>query len=196
MIDFITGILVYKKPSKAVVDVNGVGYSFIIPISTFDELGQPGEQVTLLTHLVHRDDAMELYGFATELERELFDSLISVSGIGPRMAVKILSGMPAPQLAGAICTRDFKMLTSIPGVGRKKAEKLCIELEGTIANIHITEGVIPESAAVSDAIDALVALGFSQRDAAEVIRKAKRDVGDVPAEDLIRVALALLRNNE
>ena len=188
MIEFINGILASKSPSEAVIDVRGVGFRIAIPAGTFDALGQPGEEVTLLTRLVHRDDAMELYGFATELERVLYDRLIRASGVGPKMAIKILSGMRTSDLIEAIRMRDYKMLTSIPGLGRKRAERLCVELADALKDIDIPIAPVGMTAAV-DAIDALVALGFQRSDTAKAIREVVDELGDVSADELIRETL-------
>jgi len=193
MIDFIRGILAGKSPSGVVIDINGIGFSLAVPLSTYDILVQPGEEISLLTRLIHRDDTMELFGFATEFERGLFDNLIGVSGIGPKMAIKILSGMHAPDIAIAIRSRDYKLLTSIPGLGKKTAERLCIELESAISELPMpvsTGGM--ESTGSADAIDALESLGFPRGQAADAVRKVSEKQGDIPAGDLVREALNIL----
>ncbi|RKZ31375.1 Holliday junction branch migration protein RuvA [bacterium] len=191
MIEFITGILASKTPSEAVIDLHGVGFLLSISAGTFDTIGQPGEEVTLLTRLIHREDTMELYGFATELERKIFDLLLSASGIGAKMAIKILAGMSAPELVAAISARDYKMLTSIPGLGRKRAEKLCVELEAKMGDLAVS--AVPVGGAPSaDAIAALEALGFSRVEAARVIREISVELKDASVDKLIRAALNIL----
>jgi len=191
MIEFITGILASKTPSEAVIDLHGVGFLLSISAGTFDTIGQPGEEVTLLTRLIHREDTMELYGFATELERKIFDLLLSASGIGAKMAIKILAGMPAPELVAAISARDYKMLTSIPGLGRKRAEKLCVELEAKMGSIHVTVAPV-EGRPAADAVDVLETLGFPRADAREAVRKVSEELESAPADELIRAAINLL----
>ncbi len=195
MFDFVRGFLAQKQPSVAVIDVGGVGYSLTIPNSTFDSLGQTGEEVTLLTRLVHREDSMELYGFATPAERSMFDLLTGVNGIGPKLAIKILDGMRVAELAEAIRSRDHKMLTSIPGVGRKSAEKICIELEAKVAKIVISK-TEAKRGATGDAVDALSALGFARNEAAQAVQAVleKKEVKDTGV--LMREALAILSDKK
>lgn len=195
MFDFVKGYLAKKSPSEAVIDANGVGYALRIANSTFDNLGTTGEEVTLFTRLVHRDDAMELYGFATEGERGMFDLLTGVSGIGPRLAIKILDGIRVAELAEAIRSRDHKRLTSISGVGRKSAEKICIELETKVAKIAISQTETARGT-TGDAVDALAALGFARNEAAEAVQKVleKGDAEDTGA--IVREALAILSDKK
>lgn len=195
MFDFVRGYLAHKDPSTAVVDVGGVGFSLVIPNSTFDRLGQAGEEVTLFTRLVHREDSMDLYGFATPAERSMFDLLMSVSGVGAKLAVKILDGMRVAELAEAIRSRDHKRLTSIPGIGRKGAEKICIELETKVAKIAISTGETARGPS-GDAVDALSALGFSRNEAADAIKEVLAQTDIAETSELIRAALAKLSSKK
>jgi Holliday junction DNA helicase RuvA len=144
MIGHLRGHLADKRPNQVVVDVNGVGYQVLIPLSTFYALGELRETVTLLIHTHVREDALALYGFLTAREKHLFELLISASGVGPSLALKILSGMSADDLIPAIRGADFPKLTRIPGVGRKTAERIVLELRDKLAAVEITE---PEHAA-------------------------------------------------
>ena len=191
MLDFIRGFLVRKSPSEVVVDVGGVGFVLQIPGTTYDSIGQPGEKVSLLAKLIHREDTMELYGFATEIERGMFDLLLGVSGIGPKMAIKILAGMGADEIAESIRSRDYKRLTTIPGLGRKKAEKICLELESKVGKLPLAKsgGV---SRKLGDAVDALAALGYPRPRAAEIVREIAKETGEKKTEEIIRLALAKL----
>jgi len=195
MFDFVRGFLAQKDPSTAVVDVGGVGFSLVIPNSTFDRLGQAGEEVTLFTRLVHREDSMDLYGFATPAERSMFDLLMSVSGVGAKLAVKILDGMRVAELAEAIRSRDHKRLTSIPGIGRKGAEKICIELETKVGKI-VMPATETSRGATGDAVDALSALGFPRNEAAEAIQKVLSESETADTSELIRAALAKLSSKK
>lgn len=195
MLDFVRGYLAHKDPSIAVVDVGGVGFCLIIPNSTFDKIGQLGEEITLYTRLIHREDAMELYGFATPAERSMFDLLVSVSGVGAKLAIKVLDGMRVAELAEAIRSRDHKRLTSIPGIGRKGAERICIELETKVGKIPIpaTETFRGPS---GDAVDALAALGFPRNEASEAIKAILAETEISDTGNLIRAALAKLSSKK
>lgn len=187
MIGRIVGRLVEKNPPQILVDVNGVGYEIDVPMSTFYNLPELGQTVTLLTHFVVREDAQLLYGFLSASERSVFRLLIKITGIGARTALAILSGMNVQDLATAIATQDTAMLTRIPGIGKKTAERLVLELKGKLG--ADLEGVTL-GAAVSDAktdiVAALIALGYSER---EAIMAAKRLPDDISVNDGIREAL-------
>jgi Holliday junction DNA helicase RuvA len=167
MIGHLRGQLADKRPNQVVVDVNGVGYQVLIPLSTFYALGELRETVTLLIHTHVREDALALYGFLTAREKHLFELLISASGVGPSLALKILSGMSADDLIPAIRGADFPRLTRIPGVGRKTAERIVLELRDKLAAVEIIE---PEQVAPAgrtqleaDVISALLNLGYDRR---------------------------------
>ncbi len=197
MISFLQGKLVDALPTSVTVNVNGVGYDVLIPLSSFDKLPQPGGEVTILTHLVVREDAHVLYGFMTVPERELFRMLINnVSGIGPKTALNILSGMNAVSFRGAVASGDVKSLSQISGVGKKTAERIVVELRdkvGAAGAWEATSAARSLSASdqkMNDAVLALMALGFKQPDAHESVRAAQAMLGEkAGVEELVRAAL-------
>ncbi|MBB5017299.1 Holliday junction DNA helicase RuvA [Chitinivorax tropicus] len=196
MIGRLSGILVEKQPPQVVVDVSGVGYEVDVPMSTFYVLPHLNEKVTLYTHPVVREDAHLLYGFATKGERETFRQVLKISGIGPKIALAILSGMNADELAIAIAGEDIARLSRIPGIGKKTAERLVLELRGKLsfdaAGGTIPAGSLPLPSAASersDIINALLALGYNEREAAAAIKGLPGDVG---VSDGIRMALKSL----
>jgi Holliday junction DNA helicase RuvA len=197
MITFLQGKLVEALPTTVTVEVNGVGYEALIPLSSFDKLPAPGQPVKLLTHLVVREDAHVLYGFMTAAERGLFRLLInSVSGIGPKTALSILSGINVTAFRGAVAGGDVKMLSQISGVGKKTAERIVVELKDKIGAAAALEAgsaqraLSSEEQKVNDATLALMALGYKQAEAHEAIRGAAAVLGP-PAgvEELVRAAL-------
>ncbi len=171
MIGRLSGLLFDKNPAQLLVDCNGVGYEVSVPMSTFYNLPSTGERVTLLTHMVVREDAQLLYGFGTSQERELFRELIKISGIGARTALAILSGMSVKDLAQAVTLQDAGRLTKIPGIGKKTAERLLLELKGKLgADIGAAPGAaIDESS--NDILSALLALGYSEKEALLAIKQ-------------------------
>ena len=195
MISFLKGTLASKSPTEASIDVGGVGYGVSIPLSTFEKLGAPGSAVTLLTHLHVREDALQLYGFATEDERTLFRLLVSVNGIGPRMGLGILSGIPAGDLRSHIASGNTGALTAIPGIGRKLAERLVLELREKIGRAeHSGAFTTPGDARSSvhgEAILALTSLGYSRPVAEKAVRAASGEPGaaDETLEGLLKAAL-------
>jgi Holliday junction DNA helicase RuvA len=197
MITFLRGKLVEALPTQATVDINGVGYEVLIPLSSFDKLPAPGSDVHLLTHLAVREDAHVLYGFTTAAERELFRLLINtVSGIGPKIALSILSGMNPVALRGAVANGDVKALSQISGVGRKTAERIVVELKDKIGAAGAWEASSAERALsaadqkTNDAVLALVALGFKQPEAHEAVRGVQATLGPrASAEELVRACL-------
>ena len=197
MITFLRGKLVEALPTQATVDINGVGYEVLIPLSSFDKLPAPGGDVHLLTHLAVREDAHVLYGFTTAAERELFRLLINtVSGIGPKIALNILSGMNPVALRGAVANGDVKALSQISRVGKKTAERIVVELKDKIGAAGAWEASSAErtlSASdqkVNDAVLALIALGFKQPEAHEAVRGVQAALGPrASAEDLVRASL-------
>jgi Holliday junction DNA helicase RuvA len=197
MISFLEGKLVEALPTQVTIDVNGVGYEALIPLSSFDKLPSPGNSVKLLTHLAIREDAHVLYGFMTSGEREMFRLLINtVSGIGPKLALNVLSGMNVTALRGAVANGDVKSLSQISGVGKKTAERIVVELKDKIGAAGAWEAASAErglSAAdqkVNDAVLALVALGFKQIDAHETVRATLSLIGEkATVEDLVRACL-------
>ncbi|MBM3831118.1 MAG: Holliday junction branch migration protein RuvA [Verrucomicrobia bacterium] len=197
MISFLHGKLVDALPTQVTVDVHGVGYEVLIPLSSFDKLPAVGGEVHLLTHLAVREDAHVLYGFATAAERELFRMLINtVSGIGPKIALNILSGMNPIAFRGAVANGDVKALSSISGVGRKTAERIVVELKDKIGAAGAWEASSAERALsagdqrIHDAALALVALGHKQVEAHEIIRAAQAILGEkATVEELVRAGL-------
>ena len=200
MITFLQGKLVEALPTQVVVDVNGVGYEALIPLSSFDKLPQPGETIKLLTQLVVREDAHILYGFASAAERDLFRLLVnSVSGIGPKTALNILSGVSVMAFRGAVAGGDVKALSQISGVGKKTAERIIVELRDKIGPASAgweaasaQRSLSPEDQKLNDAVLALMALGFRQIDAHDAVRAASRNAGlgaKATVEDLVRACL-------
>jgi holliday junction DNA helicase RuvA len=186
----IRGRLLRKGPQEAVVDVGGVGYRVTIPLSTFYRIGEPGTEVTLLTHTHVREDALALFGFLTPLEQELFERLIAVSGVGPKLAVSVLSGIEAPELVAALRSSDLARLTRIPGVGKKTAERLVVELKDKMQQLPSAEAETrAPSAAADDLVSALVHLGYSRPEAERGVERAIREHGEGRFEDLLRFAL-------
>jgi holliday junction DNA helicase RuvA len=198
MIAFVHGTLVEALPTMAVIDVHGVGYELLIPLSSFDKLPPPGGEVKLLTHLAVREDAHTLYGFATTAERDLFRMLINlVSGIGPKIALNILSGVSAHAFRAAVAAADVKALSQISGVGKKTAERIVVELKdklGLISTGSVLAGTRAElpvgDQKLADATAALQALGFKPNDASDSIRAAAALLGpQAGVEVLVRTAL-------
>lgn len=195
MIAFLKGILITKGTDSVIVDVNGVGYEVFIPLSTFYELPEVGGSVSLKVHTHHKDDAINLYGFLTAEEKELFALLISVSGVGPRLARNILSGIAVTELAGAIGSGDRARLSKIPGVGAKSAERLILELKDKVVSLAAATGSTapaPDDAdpATTDAVSALENLGYKTAKATEAVKKAREHLGDDAAfEELFKEAL-------
>ena len=197
MISFLHGKLVDAVPTQVTVEVNGVGYEVLIPLSSFDKLPQPGQDVKLLTQFIVREDAQVLYGFASAAERDLFRLLIhNVSGIGPKTALNILSGMNAVAFRGAVANGDVKALSQISGVGRKTAERIVVELRDKVGAAGAWEAssaqrsLMPADQKINDAVLALMALGFKQVDAHETVRTAQAVLGpQATLEELVRAAL-------
>jgi Holliday junction DNA helicase RuvA len=197
MITFLRGKLTGLLPTQVTVDVNGVGYEALIPLSSYEKLPSPGQDVHILTHLVVREDAHVLYGFMTGEEREMFRLLINnVSGIGPKTALNVLSGMSATAFRGAVANGDVKALSQISGVGKKTAERIVVELKDKVGAAGAWEAMsarralTPEDQKVNDAVLALIALGYKQIEAHDAVRAALRQIGPlVGAEDLVRASL-------
>ena len=197
MIAFLSGKLIDALPTQVTMEVNGVGYEILIPLSSFDKLPQPGQTLKLLTHLAIREDAHVLYGFASSAERDLFRMLIhNVSGIGPKTALNVLSGMNVTTFRGAVANGDFKSLSQISGVGKKTAERIVVELKDKIGAAGAWEAASAQRSLsagdqkVNDAVLALMALGFKQLDAHETVRQAQLSLGsEATVEDLVRACL-------
>ncbi len=176
MIGRIAGQLIEKMPPQILVDCHGVGYQIDVPMSTFYNLPAVGERVVLLTHFVVREDAQILFGFGSAPERETFRQLIKISGVGPRTALGILSGMSVADLAQAITLQEAGRLTKVPGIGKKTAERLLLELKGKLgADIGASASISSESQA--DILQALIALGYSDKDALAALKALPSEVG-------------------
>jgi holliday junction DNA helicase RuvA len=196
MIAMLRGILIEKHPSQAIVEAGGVGYEVAIPVSTYTQLPETGSEVRLCVYTHVREDTLALYGFATRDEKALFEKLISVSGIGPTLAVKILSGLPAPELINAIRRSEIERLVRIPGVGKKTAERMALELRDKLpaAPGEAAEAPIPALTPVDqDVLSALLNLGCARPQAETAVRKAKTTGASAEFEPLFRRALELLR---
>jgi Holliday junction DNA helicase RuvA len=195
MIAQLRGTLADKRPNQVVVDVGGVGYLVHIPLSTFYALGELHAEVALLTHLHVREDAMALYGFLTAHEKHVFELLISASGVGPVLALKILSGMNIDDLVPAVRAGDLARLTRIPGVGRKTAERIVVELRDKLAGMEArgeTPRPITASGIAADVISALLNLGYERRAAEQAVERARKDGESGTFELLLRVTLQQL----
>jgi holliday junction DNA helicase RuvA len=188
MIGKLTGTLIEKNPPQVIVDCGGVGYEVDVPMSTFYNLPGLGEKISLLTHFVVREDAQILFGFGSAQERATFRQLIKISGVGPKMALGVLSGMSVGELSQAVTLQDANRLTKIPGIGKKTAERLMLELKGKLgADIGITAAVANDDQA--DILQALIALGYSDRDAALALKALPKEVG---VSEGIKLALKAL----
>ena len=189
MIGRLSGLLAEKNPPQILIDCQGVGYEVDVPMSTFYNLPAPGERVTLLTHFVVREDAQILYGFGTPAERDAFRQLVKISGVGPRTALAVLSGMSVTELAQTVTAQEPGRLTKVPGIGKKTAERLLLELKGKLgadmggAQAHAT------SEAQADILQALLALGYNDKEAAAALKALPGDVG---VSEGIKLALKAL----
>jgi Holliday junction DNA helicase RuvA len=189
MIGRLTGTLADKNPPQLLVDCNGVGYEVDVPMSTFYNLPGVGEKVSLLTHFVVREDAQILYGFGSAGEREAFRQLIKISGVGPRTALSVLSGLSVSDIAQAVTAQDAGRLVKVPGIGKKTAERLLLELKGKFgADLGQPTGA-PASDAQADILQALVALGYSDKEAQASCKALPKDVG---VSEGIKLALRAL----
>jgi Holliday junction DNA helicase RuvA len=195
MIGLLRGRLLEKRPNQVILDVSGVGYLVAVPLSTFGALGELHGEVTLLIHTHVREDALSLYGFLSQREKHLFELLLGASGVGPSLALKILSGMNVEDLVPAIRTGDLARLTKIPGVGRKTAERMVVELKDKLEAVA-AEAEKPAAASPAgvqaDVKSALINLGYDERAADSAVAKAKRESGAATFEKLLRVTLSAL----
>ncbi|MDI3384141.1 Holliday junction branch migration protein RuvA [Xenophilus aerolatus] len=191
MIGKLTGTLSERNPPQVVIDCHGVGYEVDVPMSTFYNLPQVGEKVSLLTHFVVREDAQILYGFGSTDERAAFRQLIKIAGVGPRTALGVLSGMSVNELAQAVSLQEAGRLVKIPGIGKKTAERLLLELKGKLGDaLGASAGAAqPASDAQADILQALVALGYSDKEAAATLKTLPKDVG---VSEGIKLALKAL----
>ncbi|KRB88576.1 Holliday junction branch migration protein RuvA [Noviherbaspirillum sp. Root189] len=189
MIGRLSGTLLEKNPPQLLIDCNGVGYEVDVPMSTFYNLPAMGEKVVLLTHMAVREDAHLLYGFGSVEERNVFKQLIKISGVGARTALSILSGMSVGDLSQAITLQEAGRLTRIPGIGKKTAERLLLELKGKLGADLGTPGGALHSDATSDILNALVALGYSDKEAALAMKQVPAGTG---VSEGIKLALKAL----
>ncbi len=200
MIAYLEGKLVEKSPTLLILEVNGVGYSVNIPVSTFSNLGETGDVVKILTYQHVREDELKLYGFSTKPEKELFELLISVNGVGPRLALSILSCVSVNQFQKSVVQEDLDVLTTIAGVGKKKAQRLIVELKEKLSKVDLGERkeLKDKEAAVApaheEAVMALVSLGYTKPDARKALeRVTKEEKEALPVEELIKRALKYAR---
>ena len=189
MIGRLHGKLLEKNPPQILIDVSGLGYEVDVPMSTFCNLPEVGGELTLHTHFVVREDAELLYGFATLAERAVFRALIKISGVGPKIALALLSGITVDQLKDAVDRGETGLLTKVPGIGKKTAERLVLELKGKLAGTGAATAAVPTSGARADVAAALIALGYSEREAAAATKKLPEDC---TVNDGLRLALKSL----
>jgi Holliday junction DNA helicase RuvA len=189
MIGRLTGVLAAKSPPQLLLDVGGVGYEVDVPMSTFFNLPAAGERVTLLTHFVVREDAQTLYGFLTPDERSAFRALVRISGIGPRTALAILSGLSVADLAAAVSRQEAGRLVKVPGIGKKTAERLLLELRGRLGPDLAPPAAAVADAAQADIVQALLALGYNEREAGQALKALP---AGVDVSDGIKLALKAL----
>ena len=191
MIARIEGVLVDKTPEAVVLDVNGVGYELRVPLSTFLELPDLGKTVSLRVHTYVREDALHLYGFRSDAERAGFRLLLGTSGVGPRLALALLSGIPIAKLVAAVRSGDVAALRGVPGVGNKTAQRILVELRDKIDKLEVPEAAAPEDDVEAATISALLNLGYPRSQARRVVRAALERLGERPAlEELVREALS------
>jgi Holliday junction DNA helicase RuvA len=192
MIAFLRGTLLEKHPNQVIVDTSGVGYDVLIPVSTFSALPDTGAEVRLRIHTHVREDALLLYGFVTAAEKAIFEKLISVSGIGPSVAIKVLSGLNTTDLVTAIRNSQVDQLVRIPGVGKKTAERLVLELKDKMPQVLPEAPPTPESKPKDDLVSALANLGYSRPEAERGVERALREDKSGRFEDLLRRTLQVL----
>jgi len=193
----LAGTLAEKTPGRIIIDVQGVGYNLQVPLSTFYVIGDAGTAVTLRVHTHVREDVIALYGFATGLEQELFERLISISGIGPKLALAVLSGMEPPDLVRAISSQDVARLTSIPGIGKKTAERIGLELKDRLpksvqAAADAAKPASAEDQLRADLLSALLNLGYQRQSADKAIEKELKVAPDATFEQALRSVLRAL----
>ena len=200
MIAYLEGKLVEKNPTHLILEVNGVGYSINIPVSTYSSLGEAGQTVKVLTCQQVREDELRLYGFSTKPEKELFELLINVNGVGSKMALSILSCVPVEEFQRSVLQEDLDVLTAISGVGKKTAQRLIVELKEKLSKVDLGERkelkeketvFVP---ALDEAIMALVSLGYTKPDAKKALERVVKDTKEsLPVEELIKRALKFTR---
>ncbi len=196
MYEYLSGKIIRKDPTRLVLGVGGIGFELLIPLSTFHSLEKPGEETKVFTHFLVREDNQQLFGFKTEEERSFFRLLLSVTGIGPKLSLAVLSGIGIPELRRAIVEGSIPTLISISGIGRKTAERLVVELREKVLLLEPPVGtpskrLLPEGRLVEDSLQALVSLGYRRTDAKRALEKVLGEkTGDAfSVEDLIRASL-------
>ncbi len=192
MISELRGKLLRRSLAGVVIDVGGVGYSMLVPMSTFNALGEEGTDVHLFTHLHVREDALDLFGFLTVAERSIFRELISISGIGPKLALSVLSGLSPQVFHRAVIEEDMALLTSVSGVGKKTAQRMVVELKERLSGMDVSSigGGGGEREVTGDAVQALVSLGMNRSTARDAVIKAQSEAGGtLSVEELVRRAL-------
>jgi Holliday junction DNA helicase RuvA len=195
MISYVRGALDHKEPNRVIVDVSGIGYEIFVPLSTYRELPAVGDQVKLYTHHHVREDAVNLYGFLSSEEKEVFEMVLSISGVGAKLALSILSFMSVDEFRSSVAQGNMKTLTKIPGIGKKSAERMVLELKDKIGKIRVDERMVRLLAEepTNDAVSALLNLGASQSDAEYAVYRAERLLGkDAEIQDLVTQALKLM----
>ena len=192
MIGKLKGAVDDIKPTEMIMDVNGVGYELAIPFSTYEKI-QNEKFVTLHIHTIHKEDQLKLFGFYTKVEKDIFKSLINVSGIGPAIAISVLSGITPDRLIEAIKSQNPLLLTKIPGIGKSKAEKLVFELKRKVQYLEKIAGYSGEPhSTTSDAVDALVVLGFDEKISLKCVNDIVNEKGDIGIEEIIKSALKMI----
>jgi Holliday junction DNA helicase RuvA len=191
MIAHLRGRVLEKHPTRVIVETAGVGYELHVPLSSFSAIGEPGTDVALRVHTHVREDAIQLFGFATSLELSLFDRLIAVNGIGPRLALSLLSGIEPPDLVQAVATNDIARLVSIPGVGKKTAERIVLELKDKLGGV-MSSGVTTADSTRADLVSALVNLGYHRPAAEKAVDQALKSIPVGGFEQALRSALRTL----
>lgn len=192
MISELRGKLLRRSPAGVVIDVGGVGYTMLVPMSTFKELGDEGSDVQIFTHMHVREDALDLFGFLTTAERSIFRELISISGIGPKLALAVLSGLSPQVFHRAVIDEDMALLTSVSGIGKKTAQRMIVELKERLSGLDVSSigGGTGEAEVTGDAVSALVSLGMNRATAREAVLRAQSESDcDLSVEELVRRAL-------
>ncbi len=192
MIGFISGKIISKKPTQVLVDVNGVGYLINISINTFEKISDEGEQISLFTYLSVKEDSLTLFGFSNESEKQMFELLISVNGIGPKLAQSILSGIQVNELKFAISGGNISRIIAVPGIGKKTAERLLLDLRDKVDAVSEGKETGVSFKVKDDAVAALTSLGYNSKTADKVVRDILSDKPNATVEEVIRMALSYL----
>ena len=191
MIGYLTGKIISLKPTHLLLDVNGVGYSVYITLTTFEEITDK-EIVSLFIYTNVKEDSITLYGFFTETEKQMFELLISVSGVGPKIALSILSGIRVDDLRYALQSGNVSRIVAVPGIGKKTAERLALELRNKVVDIIEQEGITPASSIRTEAVSALTTLGYNLKQAEKIVREILTENPNIDIEELLKEALFLL----